>query len=195
MEPNTRREGEIPRIPAGEVIEHPFFTRDMEDLAHANLLVVGPFVPAHLRSANIAYLRVSRNRGLADVDVIIEFSKSPLQPPKVTRQSKKYFARITRSPLTFMDDSIFTMSSPYHSIPAILPGNPCTIKSYPYVRRRGNFVKPSENNFTTNLPSFAWCSHPTTLGTLCAVSGVGAIVPSHVVTTPGRYIVGLVRFH
>lgn len=196
MGPSSKTKFRVALIPAAEVLEHPFLKKDRDRFQLVALHVLNTFVPWIHRSVNIAYLQLYRLGG-SDEDIIVQFSKAPpLHPPRVAKQSQKRFARHPPSPSTFMlNDNFFTFSRPHHLDESSLSvfETRCNVKSFQYVARRGNFVKPSERNFKMDLPTWVWNS-ASSPGTLCPISGVGMVVAFEAVARAQTHVVGLARF-
>lgn len=196
MGPKSGKGLALPMLPAAEAIEHQLLKQELEGLVHGVFWVLGTFTPAAWRSTNLAYLRITRDSG-RNYDIMIEFPKYCLPaPPRVTRQARKYFGRNHPRRAVFMnDDTLFTIFHPRHPHPSsfAIDGNQCTIRSFHYITRRGNFVKPVEKNFRIDVPDWMWnpFSDP---GTLCGVSGVAVLAPLEVIARGRPATLALIRF-
>lgn len=201
-DPALRETENVVCIPPSEVIEHPFLKKDVPGLLFSKLRIPSIFVPSHLRTHNVCYLQThwqSDDPNIAPdpLNIIVEFTKPPLHPPRVIRQSKKIFGRLDIDdwPLHFAGDHVFTLSSPYHPSPSILKSSkiPYSIKSYPYIARRGNFIMPVEKIIQpVEKRGRRWST--TQPGTLCAVSGTATLISYDTISWPEVYVVRVLRF-
>ena len=186
----------LPIFPATESIEHQLLKRDIEGVLHISFRVLNTFAPVGWRSPNLAYLRVTQGSGQG-CDIILEFPKSRRpNPPRVTRQARKCFDRIHPRSSRFMnDDTLFAISYPRHPHPSLggLNANKCSIKSFRYITRRGNFVKPAEKDFRIDVHDLLWNSFSDS-GTLCGVSGVAVLAGIPPFPEGSQASLGLVRF-